>query len=450
MAQLPEAVSRYHKLLEKPQYRDLAWAEQLHREMRQQSAGESNRFAGPVLRPHFISRRQLQSLTSAAERFATILDQLEPLALASPVLLNRMQMLPVEKMLAAMPSGYSRFNITARMDGYLENGSLRLRDLEACNPAGLAYSDMLSSLFADLPIMKEFKRGRYKISKLGSAKYLLRTVLDAWKDFGGRSKPNIAIVELSQPFDPYSTEGHLLARLFTEAGYPARLIAPDSLEYSHRKLRSGDFEISIVFRRLLVRELLTHFDLSHPLLLAYRDRSVCVVNNFRSELAQRRAFLDLVTDEAVTSKLSAADRKLIRDFVPWTRVVAQKKTSYRDRMVDLPAFVLHSRNRLVLRPNEDGDGARAFIGAEMSDAAWEKALHIALRTPYVVQEHVPSCRQSFPTLEYGEFRMQHGEVTVHPYLLNGKMRAAAAAVHLQPAGAAAHIATAPLFLLRNL
>jgi hypothetical protein len=54
-------------------------------------------------------------------------------------------------------------------------------------------------------------------------------------------------------------------------------------------LRRGDFVIDLVYRRIKVSEFLVRFDLNHPLVRAYRDHAVCMVNSFRSEMAQRRA-----------------------------------------------------------------------------------------------------------------------------------------------------------------
>jgi len=450
MAQLREAIARYHKLLETPRYRDVQWAEALRDQIRARCGGpESERPLAPVLRPHFISKRQFATLSRTTAQLAAILDQIEAVALRSPSLLNRIRLLPVEKMLAAMPSGYSRFGVSARLDAALENGSLRLQGMEACNPAGLAYSDLLSNLFLDLPIVREFKKGRFKLSKLGGAKHLARAVLEAWRDFGGRSKPKIAIVEFRQQFESCSAEGHLLSELFSAAGLAAQIVAPDELEYSRGRLHAGEFEIDVVFRRLLVRELLVHFDLSHPLLLAYREGAVCVVNNFRSELTQRRAFFELVTDEAITSKLPSADRKLIREFVPWTRVVAQTKTKRGDRVIDLPEFILHSRDRLALLPNEDCDEQRVFVGREMDDRAWDRALRVALRTPYVVQEHFPLAHEPFPVLEYGDMRMRDAEVNVRPFVVNGRLQGAAAALQSPPGGSTAIPLTAPILVLER-
>ncbi len=449
MAQLGEAIARYHKLLEQKSYRDLGWAHDLQDRMRLRGLAESGRLIAPVLRPHFVSRRQVETLGRVSEHFAAILDQIEALALQSPALLNRLQMLPAEKMLAAFPSGYSRFNVTSQMDTHVQNGSLSLRGLEACKLAGLAYSEPLADLFLDLPIVKSFKRGRYKLSKVGATKYLRAAVMQAWKEFGGRRQPNIAVLQLGQQFDSDAAEGGLLVELFNQGGASARVVSPDELEYTNGKLGARNFQIDIVFRRLLTRELLVHFDLSHPLLLAYRDRAVCVVNSFRSEIAQRRALFDLVTDESITASLPIADRRLIRNFVPWTRVVAERKTKYKDKDVDLPEFIRRKREQLELRPNEDTGDRRAFVGADMNESAWERAIRIALRTPYVVQERFSSSPQIFPIFQYGELQMKEAEVSVQPHVFNGRMQGASAALHTASVAGATPLALAPVLLLEQ-
>src|ERR1700761_3581415 len=143
MAQLGDAIARYHRLLDQDSYRDFAWAEQLQERMRQQHLTDSGRLLTPVLRPQFISRRQLHALSRAADPLVSILDRIEPPALECPPLLNRIQMLPAEKMLASIPSCYSRLSVTSRMDANVENGSLCLRGFDASKPAGLAYSEPL-------------------------------------------------------------------------------------------------------------------------------------------------------------------------------------------------------------------------------------------------------------------------------------------------------------------
>lgn len=425
MAQAGEGIARYHKLLDQEKYRDLAWAEELQNQMRRQKLTESGRLLAPVLRPCFLSRHQLETLARVAEHIGSIIESIEVLALESPVLLRRLHMLPAERMLAAVPPGCVRSSVHTRMEAYVQNGSVSLQGFDACKPAGFVHSDALADLFLKLPILKEFRNG-CSIAKVGGSKPFVDAIFTAWREFGGQNAPRVAIVELTQQFSSDSTESYLFAELLSCSGIAAQVVSPGRLEYSRGRLRAGDFEIDVVIRRLLTQELLAHSDLSHALLLAYRDHAVCVINNFRSEMAQRRDLFELLTDEDVTARLPLADRELIRKFVPWTRVVAHKKTSYKDREIDLPDFIRHEREQLVLRPNEDGGDQRTFVGAETSASEWDQALRAALRRPYVVQEQAPPAHEKFPFFRYGELQMKETEVAIHPHVFHGRLQGASA------------------------
>ena len=138
-----------------------------------------------------------------------------------------------------------------------------------------------------------------------------------------------------------------------------------------------------------------------------------MANSFRSELAHKKAMFALLTDEQLTHKFPAAERKAIRDHVPWTRLVKEGKTTYHEKTIDLQEYVLKHRERLVLKPNDDYMGQGSFFGWEMNDSSWERALRQAMRTPYVVQEKVEPARSAFPvqsdgTLEFREMRVEGG------------------------------------------
>src|SRR3974377_103255 len=124
--------------------------------------------------------------------------------------------------------------------------------------------------------------------KVGSRKHRLTALLKSYKQFGGTRKPNIAIVEFRPAYHSGQSEYELFRDFFRQEGYAVEIVSPAQLEYRNRVLRRGHFEIDVVYRRLGVQEFLIRFDLTHPLVQAYRDRAVCVVNSFRSELAQKK------------------------------------------------------------------------------------------------------------------------------------------------------------------
>ncbi len=449
MTQLNEAIARYHKLLESEPYRDLAWAEALEERMRAEHLNSVSRMIAPVLRPHFITQRQYQNLTKAAEALYSAINRIEQLALGTPALMARMEMLPAEKMLASVNPGYSYLAVTSMLDTHLNNGTLRFVGYQADTPNGVVYGEALNNLFYETEPVKEFRK-KYKLTKVGSTKPLLQSLLKAYKEFGGKKHPNVAILEFRNPFQGGdSGEYQLLTELFRREGYATQVASPDQLEYRGGVLRRGDFEINLIYRRVKVSEFLVRFDLTHPLVRAYRDKAVCVVNSFRSELAQKKAIFDLLTDETITGSFPAAERRAIRDFIPWTRVVSATKTTYNDQTVDLPEFILQNREKLVLRPNDDSGDRNTFTGAAMDASAWERALKVASRGSYVVQEVVPPARFTFPVNRYGSLDMQEMQVDVQPHAFLGKVNGCSSWLSAGGTGFSTVSGLAPTFLLEG-
>jgi len=420
MSLLDDAVTRYNKLLESGPFRDLAWVEALYERMESGRLSAGGRLVCPFLRPNFISRRQYDSLVRSGEALICAIDRMEQMVLSNPVLLARLDLLPAEKMLAAIDPGYQALEVAARLDTHLTNGSLRFVQYNADSPTGAGYADALADLFYDAAPMKEFRK-RYNLTRTGSRRHLLNALLKSYKQFGGTKKPNIAIVEFRPAYHSGQSEYELFRDFFREDGYAVEIVSPEQLEYRNRVLRKGPFEIDLVYRRLGVQEFLIHFDLTHPLVQAYRDGAVCVVNSFRSELAHKKAMFGLLTDETLTAKFPAAERQAIRKHVPWTRLVAASKTTYEERAIDLPEFIAKNRELLTLKPNDDYNDLHTYYGWEMGDAEWDRALKQAMRAPYVAQERVDPVRSVFPLMSFGQLEFREMQVDVHPHAYLGKV-----------------------------
>jgi hypothetical protein len=311
MNQLDEAVGRYQKLIEGDAFKDLAWAEALAERMQAARLTQGGRLICPFLRPNFVSRRQYESLVRAAEGLFSAIDRVKQMALGNPGLLTRIGLLPAEKMLAAIDPGYQFLAVTSLLDTHMNNGNLHFVEYVADVPVGVAYAEALADLFYDCAPIKEFRK-RYSLQKLGGKKHLLSALLKAYKQFGGKKQPNIAILEFRQNFQATEEGEHALLRSFFRGeGYQTEIVSPDHLEYRGGVLRNGDYVIDVIWRRLKVQEFLLRYDLSHPLVRAYRDGAVCLVNSFRSELAHKKAIFDLLTDEAITASFPAAEKKAV-------------------------------------------------------------------------------------------------------------------------------------------
>ncbi len=418
MTLVGEAIARYHKLIESEPYIDLGWAQALQERKRALKLEDGP--LSPVLRPHLISSRDYAALTKAAETLLSAIERVERLALSNPTLLARIQLLPAERMLAAVDPGYSAFSVAGTLHTHLNDGSMRFSGHGGVAPPGAIYGEALADLYYEAAPVKELRK-KFKLKKLPGIKPLLAAVLKAYKESGGKNKrPNIAVVEFRQPLP--SPESLLLAESFSRGGFKAEVVSPDQLEYRNNVLHRGDFTIDVVYRNIRLQEFLVRFDLNHPLVRAAKENSVCMINSFRTEIASKLTIFDLLTDDAVTAKFPAAERKAIKDFVPWTRLVQAAKTTHKGHTVDLPDFVMKHRIKLLLRPNVNSGEAPPVRGAEVNDLNWEKALRNAMRSPYVVQEvPEPPARAVFPMLQYGSLMMKEMLVDVQPHAYLGSV-----------------------------
>jgi hypothetical protein len=446
MSQLDDAVARYNKLLETSPYRDLAWAEALHQRMESGKLSAGGRLICPFLRPNFISRRQYESLVKTGEALIGAIDRMEQMVLANPALLSRLELLPAEKMLASIDPGYQALEVAARLDTHLLNGSLHFVQYNADSPTGAAYADALADLFHDAPPVKEFRK-KYVLTKVGSRKHLLQALLKSYKQFGGSKKPHIAIVEVRPSYHSGQSEYELFRDFFRDEGYAVEIVSPEQLEYRNRVLRKGNFEIDVVYRRLGVQEFLLRFDLTHPLVQAYRDRAVCVVNSFRSELAHKKAMFGLLTDDTLIGKFPAPERKAIRDHVPWTRLVQAGKTTYQEKTIDLLEYITQNREQFALKPNDDYSDQHTYFGWDMGSSEWDRALKQAQRAPYVVQERVDPVRSVFPLMSFGHLEFREMQVDVHPHAYLGKVQGCSSWLSAGHSGFSSAAGIVPTFIL---
>ncbi len=447
MTQLDEAISRYHRILESEPYRDLRWVKNLQEQMEARQLSAGGRLLCPFLRPNFVTQKQYDNLVKTGEALISAVDRMLRMALASPQLLSRMQLFPAEKMLAAIDPGYEMSEVSAQLDLQIQNGSLHVMQYNADALTGAAWSEGLSDLFYDCPPVKEFRR-RYNLTRVGGKKPFLSALLKAYKMFvggkhaanghgsngtnghssnghatherGARTKPHIAILEFRDPTG--RSEYEIYRDYFRAEGFETELVAPEQLEYRNGVLRSGNFDIDLIYRRLSAQEFLLRFTLNHPLVQAYRDRKVCIVNSFRSELSHKKAMFALLTDETLTAKFPINERKAIREHVPWTRVVKPGKSAYHEEMIDdLVEYIKQNREKLVLRPNDEYSDMHSFIGYEHDEGSWARAIREALRAPYVVQERVKPARTVFPLMNYGHLEFKEMQVDVQPQAFLGKV-----------------------------
>lgn len=367
-----------------------------------------------VLRPRFMTPAAWRRLQQRVRLLLGAFRRAYDAALQDPALRAQFRLADWEEELLQVDPGFAGASPTSRLDLFLHGDGMALTEYNAETPAGAAYNDALAEAFQDLPIMRAFAR-RWEVQPMLARHGVLHVLLDAWEQWsGGRTPPRIAIVDW--PDVPTRSEFVLYRDFFAGLGLDCVIVEPAELEYGGGRLSAAGGTVDLVYKRVLLTELVQRGGLDQPLIRAVRDRAVCMVNGFRCKLLHKKASLAVLSDERNARLFRPEELEAIRAFVPWTRVVEERRTVFHDEPVDLTAFMAANRERLVLKPNDDYGGAGIVLGWEVDGSAWEQAMRVALDAPYIVQERVAIPSEPFPSLIDGRVQVLPRMLDTAPFV----------------------------------
>ena len=102
--------------------------------------------------------------------------------------------------------------------------------------------------------MREFLR-QYEVRPLPARHSVLNVLLDAYQQWAGhREAPRIAILDWREV--PSYSEFVLFADYFKSQGFECIIADPREVEYRDGRLMAGDFHITLIYKRVLINELI--------------------------------------------------------------------------------------------------------------------------------------------------------------------------------------------------
>jgi uncharacterized circularly permuted ATP-grasp superfamily protein len=377
----------------------------------------------PFLRPFFLSEEDEQHIRSVTEAIALIGERFVAAAMDSPGLLAQVGLTPDEERLARIDPGYPTASTASRLDSFLLPDSLQFAEYNAESPAGPGYSETMAEIFSELDVMQQF-RGRFNARSHPLTSSLLEALLSSYREWGGtQAKPQVAIVDWREV--PTWTDFEIIQARFEKQGVPTLVCDPRDLVFDGRSLSAHGRKIDLVYRRVLIHDILARPAECAALVAAYTARAVCVANTFRCKIPHKKAFFAVLTNDRNDALFTVGERELIRRHVPWTRRLAAGKTSRYGEEVDLLDFVRRQRPDFVLKPNDEYGGAGVMLGWESGESEWDAALQRALaesERSWIVQERIQVRREVFPHFEAGgAVTMRDMLVDLAPYLFRGKL-----------------------------
>jgi len=423
IAKAKDPAEHWHALLRPQLSKAREFTERFYARLRAEKLTFGNRVHCPFLRPFFLSPEDEARVRAVAEKMAELGERVAAAALDDQALFNQFHLRESEERLARMHTGYGPASTASRLDAFLLPDSLKFAEYNGESPAGSGYTETLSEIFRELPVMKEFAKS-FEIHSYPLSAKLLDALIASYLDWGGTTRrPQMLIVDWREV--PTWSEFEILKARFEKMGVPVEIADPRDLVFDGKTLSANGKKIELVYRRVLINDILARPAECKALVDAYQANAVCVANNFRCKVPHVKAFFAVLTDEQNAGMFSFDEREMIRRHVPWTRVVADVQTAHYGEHIELLSFVRRERNKLVLKPSDEYGGSGVTLGWETDERAWDEAIGKAISASggaWIVQERIPIRREVYPWVQpNGEVEFRDMLVDFAPYLFRGKV-----------------------------
>jgi hypothetical protein len=134
-----------------------------------------------------------------------------------------------------------------------------------------------------------------------------------------------------------------------------------------------------------------------PVLRSQLVGRIRVYNGALTQMWVDKRNLALLSENEGLEAWTEEDRALIRDHIPWTRLVSPRTTTWRGDEVQFPGFLLDHRDDMILKRGLGLGGAAVHVGRYLAPDAWEARVREAVEEGgWIVQERVESRPYCYP------------------------------------------------------
>lgn len=376
-----------------------------------------------VARPSFVTQEAWERDRQVAEGISALLRRLADRVVQHPGLRQRYlgRWWDERDEYLRLPCGHRQLSVFGRLDAFRTEHGLRFLEYNAL-PGGLGLLDMAGELFRSFEIFRRFCE-RWDVSARPIMPAQVQAILRAYHEWGGEEPSTLAVLLPLRVLENKlrRVEMDSVRRTIEATGLRVRIVDPDELSFEQGRLRHGDFELKLVIR--------SHFPWEDPrygrglaaLAAAVRAHAVCLVNPFSCH--GHKALFAVATDPEHSALLDASEQSLVRQHLPWTRLLRDSKTTDpAGQPIDLLTWAAGHRGDLVLKPAVGYGGTGVILGWEVDAETWAQGLAhaVAQQTGHVIQERVVQQPSSWPLFAPG-LPVAHLTADCCPILASGQM-----------------------------
>jgi uncharacterized circularly permuted ATP-grasp superfamily protein len=395
-----------------------------------------------VMAPHCLDAATMARVQHVVEVLTRVLDRFCTAYRTDLALRRSLDLPPAESALVRIEPTLDDPLQLCRLDAFLmPDGSLQFLEFNAESPAGIGYTDvMFDGLYEHFDALHDPASG-LRVTYERITGHLIDTVRDVeqrWRSWttgpdgpGGalgipahEPRPRVLLVDTAD--SPSVPEFEIICRALREAGFEAAHASLDDLVRIDGRLCAHGEVVDVVYRRALVEDVLDPYASpgAAALIAAIREGSVAMFNPFPARVANNKKLLALLGAPEFAHLLADdEERRVVRECIPWTRVLAPGGTSLPDGSAgDLASYVSANREQLVLKPASDYGGHNVYLGVHTDAHQWDALVFAHTGTSdWIVQEYLEVPTGRFPSIDRdGHLVVRERHFNINPFSIGGR------------------------------
>lgn len=375
------------------------------------------------LKPVFLSRAQAMRIRQSVETLLGALESFTHVFLEDERLQAMWDVSEEELGLYRIDPGYAPAIQVARFDGLLRGDDLRYLEFNCDSPGGNGDAQVIQDGFV------RFLREAGLDQDVGLVppqptlriEETVRAAYNTWRSHGRQDRPADPFVVVSdwKDIENRADIDINVARLGA-AGFDVAFVDPRELTFDGERLRHGDRAVDVVYKRVIVKELLEN-PAAEAITDAYRAGAVCLLNPPRSVLVGNKKILHALRLRSVQEALTPAQRAAVDAYVPWSVILSDLRVMRDGQRVGLRDYTLANQSRLVLKASRSYGGKDVLIGFDTDEETWAATVDDHLKDgQWIVQELVPIPRETYPMMADGGFVRTELNVNINPVAFAGR------------------------------
>ena len=290
----------------------------------------------------------------------------------------------LEQMILRRPA-YRTLLPVCRLDIFLneETGAFKFCEFNADGSSAMNENAELNRTYRNTLLCREMDE-RYRQDTFELFDSWVQTFLGIWRETGKEELPAVAIVDFLEKGSS-AAEFTAFREAFERAGLEAYVAEIRDMRYEDGSLMTADgHRIDAVYRRAVTSDILAHRDEVQAFLQAARDRKVCLIGDFCTQVVHDKVLFRILHDPYTAAFLAEEDNAFIADHVPYTAMLTGEMAERED--------VRENREKWIIKPRDSYGAHGIYPGRLCSPDEWREQLDANADKDYILQEFVTPYR----------------------------------------------------------